>query len=69
MLAPWGGSLDKLEAAIAATKREVERLTEIHGKAADGCSRSYWVNTIHRARVSHPRLWPTYNTSGEGKDL
>jgi hypothetical protein len=69
LLAPWDGSLDKLEAAIAEAKREVERLAEIHGNAADGCSRSFWVNILHRAHVGHPRIWPTYPTAGEGKAL
>jgi len=69
LLAPWDESLDKLAAAIADAKREVERLTEIHGNAADGCSRSFWVNMLHRARVNHPRIWPTYTPAGEGKDL
>jgi len=69
LLAPWDGSLDKLEAAIAEAKREVERLTEIHGNAAGGCSRSFWVNMLHKAHVSHPRIWPSYPTAGEGKAL
>jgi hypothetical protein len=64
LLDPWGGSLDKLASAIADAKREVERLTEIHGNAAGGCSRSFWVDLSHRLRVGHPRVWSNYNEKG-----
>jgi hypothetical protein len=64
LLDPWGGRLDKLEAAITEAKREVERLTEIHGNAAGGCSRSFWVDLSHRLRVGHPRVWSNYSEKG-----
>ena len=64
LLDPWGGRLDKLEAAITEAKREVERLTEIHGNAAGGCSRSFWVDLSHRLRVGHPRVWSNYAEKG-----
>lgn len=69
LLEPWGGSLAKLEAAVAAAKREVERLTEILGRAADGCSRSYWVDTAHHARLKHPRIWPSYAATGKAEEV
>jgi hypothetical protein len=69
LLEPWGGSLDKLDAAIVSAQRELERLKEIRGRAADGCSRCYWVDLKHNVCRKHPRLWPEYTVTGEAEVL
>ena len=67
LLDPWGGSLDKLAAAVIAAQAEVDRLKALHGQAEAGCSRSFWVDMSHRLRVGHPRVWASYNDSISAK--
>jgi hypothetical protein len=69
LLEPYGGRVDKLEAAIVEAKREVERLADILDRASDAPGRSFYVNSLHHTRVKHSRLWPTYNATGRAENL
>lgn len=61
-LKPWGGSADKLAAAIEQQEREVARMKELYMAWSDGGNASYWRNRVHALKRDTPRMWPGYMT-------
>lgn len=57
-LVPFGGSAEKLAAAVEAAKAEHARLAAILDEVQSGCSESFWTSHAHRLSTTHPRIWP-----------
>ncbi len=68
-LAPHGGTVQALDAKIAAAQAVVEELKAVHLAWADGGPRLHYVNRLHHLRVAHARLWPEYAAAGIAKEL
>jgi hypothetical protein len=69
LLAPYGGQLAKLLAAVEAAKVELERLQGIAYVVGNQGNRSYYTSTIHQARMRHPHIWPGYEATGRAGDI
>lgn len=69
ILAPFGGSLDKLLAAVDAAKAELERLEGLAYTVGNGANRGYYTGTLHSIRQRHPNLWPAYMETGKAENL
>jgi hypothetical protein len=69
MLAPFGGSYEKLIAALDRAKAEVERLREIAYVVENQGGRGFYTGTLHSIRQQHPLLWPAYMETGKAEAL
>jgi hypothetical protein len=69
ILAPFGGSLDKLLAAVDRARAELERLQGIAYVVGNQGNRGYYTSAMHHARLRHPHLWPRYMETGKGETL
>jgi hypothetical protein len=69
ILLPFGGSLDKLLAALDRAQAEVDRLKDIAYTVGNQGNRSFYTSTIHQARLRHPHVWPDYAVNGKAEVL
>jgi hypothetical protein len=56
-LEPFGGRVDKLEAAVQAAKSEHARLAAILDEVHGGASESFWTASVSRLKTAHRRIW------------
>jgi hypothetical protein len=57
-LQPFGGRVEKLEAAVQAAKSEHARLAAILDEVHGGASESFWTARITRLKRQTSRIWP-----------
>jgi hypothetical protein len=69
MLAPFGGTTDKLLQAREAAKRELERIEGVVYTVGNQGNRSFYTSTLHAARARHPHIWPRYMETGHADDV
>jgi hypothetical protein len=69
LLAPYGGDLAKLLAAVDAAKAEVERLQGIAYTVGNAANRGFYTSMAHHARLRHPNVWPAYERTGTAEEL